>query len=690
MKNLLQKIFGNKKSPVDPGELQSQELKSGMPVPTLSYFDFVAPTGFEVPEHTRDIGNVLDGAAGAYPFRSFILEFGTTSLTTGSLDVLYRSGPVNMMFYITKLTRNQAIRTYKNAATDEGTRLINMLKSGNEIEAREAQKSVDAAGRLLDELSDGYNDGFLGTCLVTVFAKDEKGLDNVGMHMQDDLMGNDHYLRVLYNRQRSGYISTLPIANNKIDDRNDRRFFDRTAIVAASPFYSSEIPFSGGVPLGVNQHSGTMEFLNTFAKYLDNYSSMIVGSSGSGKSFSNKYISSSQICLGYRIFSIDPDGENGPVCRLLGGREVEIREGGKVCINPFAISEEEVEITDEVGRKKAIVVVPLGPKIGQLLKFFDRLLGGMTSEEETHLKKAILDTYQDAGITEDPASLYEPGLVPEFNRFTREVEQVRKRKPERTLTDVYKRLLKNCAVNVDWETLEFEDLKEKYAERLLTVIRGYLRDFPDGALIDGQTNFGDDMPVDNMLDNVCWINFNIKAIESSRIFDIMMLVITTLGWEYFIKRPSLRKFRKRLKIEEAWKMKRIPGAMEFIEDLARRSRKYNAGADIITQDLTPFLEDSSGIALVKNATTALFLRIGQISTDEKLQLKSIFNFSEGELEVICRRPPEREEDDSRGEGILRVGGSSAFIKVTVSKEMRRFIDTDPDWLQEQGLLPEVG
>ncbi|MDQ0896342.1 MULTISPECIES: VirB4 family type IV secretion system protein [unclassified Paenibacillus] len=690
MKNLLNKIFKKKPSPVDSSELQSQDLKSGSPVPALSYFDFVAPTGFEVPVHPRDLGYVLDGPAGGYPYRSFIIEFGTTTLTTGALDVLYRSGPVNMMFYITKLTRNQAIRTYKNAATDEGTRLINMLKSGNEIEAREAQKSVDAAGRLLDELSDGYNDGFLGTCLVTVFAKDEKGLDNVGMHMQDDLLGNDHFLRVLYNRQRSGYISTLPIANNKIDDRNDRRFFDRTAIVAASPFYSSEIPFSGGVPLGVNQHSGTMEFLNVFAKYLDNYSSMIVGSSGSGKSFSNKYISSSQICLGYRIFSIDPDGENGPVCRLLGGREVEIREGGDVCINPFAISEEEVEITDEVGRKKAIVVVPLGPKIGQLLKFFDRLLGGMVSEEETHLKKAILDTYQDAGITEDPSTLYEPGLVPEFNRFTREVEEVRKRKPERTLTDMYKRLLKNCAVNVDWETLEFEDLKEKYAERLLTVIRGYLRDFPDGALIDGQTNFGDDLPVDNMLDNVCWINFNIKAIESSRIFDIMMLVITTLGWEYFIKRPSLRKFRKRLKIEEAWKMKRIPGAMEFIEDLARRSRKYNAGADIITQDLTPFLEDPSGIALVKNATTALFLRIGQISNDEKLQLKSIFNLSEGELEVICRRPPEREEDDSRGEGIMRVGGSSAFIKVTVSKEMRRFIDTDPDWLQEQGLLPEVG
>ncbi len=192
-----------------------------------------------------------------------------------------------------------------------------------------------------------------------------------------------------------------------------------------------------------------------------------------------------------------------------------------------------------------------------------------------------------------------------------------------------------------------------------------------------------------MLDNCCWVNFNIKAIEGSKIYDIMMMVITTLGWEYFIKRPSLRKYRKRLKIEEAWKMKRIPGAMEFVEDLARRARKYNGGADIITQDLAPFLDDPSGIALIKNATTALFLRIGQISADEKLFLKGVFNFSEGELEVICRRPPENEKDDSRGEGIIRVGGSSAYIKVTVSDKMRRFIDTDPDWLASQGLLPEV-
>ncbi|RJG21323.1 VirB4 family type IV secretion system protein [Paenibacillus thiaminolyticus] len=657
-------------------------------IKSLTYYDLIQLNGHEIPDDLRDIGYQSEGAVSEYPFRSFILHFGNTTLTTGALESLYRAGAVNVTFYFNKLTKSQAVRTYKNAATDEGARLTNLLKSGNELEAAEAAKSITAAKRLLDEISDGYNDGFLGVCVATVFAPDERTLDNIGMILQDDLIGNDHNLRVLYDRQRSGWVSTLPIGNNKIKDKGDRRFFDRTAIVAACPFYSSRIPFSGGVPVGVNKHSFTMEFLNVFAPYLDNYSSLIVGVSGSGKSFTNKFVSSSQVLLGYRIFSIDPDGENGPICRLMGGREVEIREGGEVCINALAISEEEVEVTLPNGRRVTKTVVPVGSKIGQLLKFFSKLTGSLSSEEKSVIKKALKDVFDDFGITTDPESLYEPDKIA-VRTESGAIEYKRKRKSEMTLTDVYIRILKNCAEGVDWENYTYERLTDRFAERLLKVLRGFLRDYPDGKMLDGQTNFGDGKPVDNMLENVCWINFNIKPIEGSDIYDTMMHVLTTIGWEYFMKRPSLRRFKKRIKIEEAWRMKRVPGAMEFIEDLARRSRKYNGGADIITQDLSAFLDDPSGRALIKAATTAIFLRIGQISHEEKMEYKSIFNFSEGELDIICRRAPESEKDQSKGEGVLRVGGSSAYIKVTVSDEMRSFVDTDPDYLIKNGLMPEV-
>jgi len=677
---------------------QQQEQEENIPltradshefdVKKLEYLDLIRLNGHEIPESIRDIGYQSEGAVSDYPFRTYILEFGTTTLTTGSLDTLYRAGAINVTFYITKLTKSQAVRTYKAAATDEGARLVNMLKSGNDLEAADAQKSMAQAKRLLDEISEGYNDGFLGTCVATVYAKDQKTLDNIGMIIQDDLIGMDHNLRVLYDRQRDGWLSTLPTGNNRVNERGDRRFFDRTALVAASPFYSSKIPFTGGVPIGVNKHTYTMEFLNTFAPYLDSYTSLIVGASGSGKSFSNKHISASQRLLGYRIFSVDPDGENGPICRLMGGREVEVREGSNICINVCAITEEEVDITLANGRKVSKVVVPIGSKIGQLLKFYDKLAGGLTAEEKSIIKKAIVDVFNDFKITDDPHSLYEEEKVA-FRTDSGGIDYRRKRKREMTLTDIYRRILLNCTANPNLERLVYERLTDEFAARLLKVLRGYLRDYPDGKLLDGQTNFDDGMPIDNMLDEICWINFNIKPIEGSDIYDLMNYVITTLGWEYFIKRPSLRKYRKRLKLEEAWRQKRISGGMEFVEDMARRARKYNAGVDIITQDLMPFLDDPNGIAVVKNATTALFLRLGQISWDEKQTLKSIFNFSEGELDIICRRPPESSKDESKGEGIMRVGGSSAHIKVTVSDEMRKFIDTDPDYLQTQGLLPDI-
>lgn len=653
-----------------------------------SYLDKIALEGFNIPIDVRDRGYQIEQRAGKeYPFRSYQLSFGNTSISTGELDTLFRAGALNINFHLSKLTKSQAVNKYKRAVTDEAARALQMAKAGNDLEYTEAIKARDKADFLLQEISDGYNDGFLGTMAVTLFAEDDKALDSMGILIQDSVEHNEHSLRPLYNRQRDGWLSSLPLSPNTLTSTVDKRFFDRTAIVATSPFYSSKIPFSGGVPLGENLHNRNMEFLNVFAPYLDNYSSLVVGASGSGKSFSSKYISSSQILLGHRIFSIDPDGENGPICVLMGGKEVEIREGGQNTINPCALTEEEIEHTLPNGRRVSETIVPIGSKVGRLIAFYNKLLDGMNAQEKEVMKKAILDVINKWEITENPESLYEKEKRP-VRQSNGEIVYKKQRKPEFTLSDIYKQLIKNSTLGYNLETLSFDEIIDPDATRLLKVLRGYLRDRPDGVIFDGQTQFGGEK-IENLLDDISWVNFNIKAIEGSDIYDIVFYVLTVLGWEYFVKRPSLRKYRKRLKIEEAWRMKHIVGAMLFVEELARRSRKYNAGVDIITQDLKPFLDDPNGQAVVKQATSALFLRIGAMNNQEKEELQSIFNLSEGELDIICRKPSESENSQSKGEGIIRVGGSSAYIKVNVSDEMRGFIDTDPEYLIQNGLLPSI-
>jgi hypothetical protein len=669
------KISKKKKGNEDLYEVQRQ-----------SYIDKIGLAGFHIPVDVKERGYQCDQRAGSeYAFRSYILDFGNTSISTGELETLYRAGASNITFHLTKLTKSQASKKYKYAVTDEGSRVIQARKSGNELEENEALKARMNAERLLDEISDGYNDGFLGTMSVTLFAKDDRTLDNIGMLIQDTLEHNEHNLRPLYARQKDGWLSSLPFSGNRLTSTVDKRFFDRTSIVAASPFYSSTIPFSGGVPVGENLHNRNMEFLNVFAPYLDNYSSLIVGASGSGKSFSNKYISSSQTLLGYRTFSIDPDGENGPICVLMGGKEVEIREGGSCTINVCALTEEEIEKTLPNGRRVNEVIVPIGSKVGRLITFYNKLLGQVTPEEKEVLKKAIMDVIHFWGITENPETLYEKDKRP-VRLQNGEITYKKQRKPEFTLMDIYKQILVNSTTGHNLAELTYQEIVDPDARRLIKVLRGYLRDRPEGKILDGQTQFNGEK-IENLLDDICWVNFNLRAVEGSDIYDLIMHVLTLLGWEYFVKRPSLRRYKKRLKIEEAWRMKRIEGAMQFVEELARRSRKYNAGVDIITQDLTPFLEDSDGVAVVKQATSALFLRLGSVDHDEKRKLQSIFNLSEGELQIICRKPAESKDTQTKGEGILRVGGSSAYIKVQVSDEMRGFIDTDTDYLIANGLLP---
>ncbi|MEQ2527561.1 hypothetical protein WMO40_12670 [Bacillaceae bacterium CLA-AA-H227] len=686
--------FKNRKKLNETQDMELNDIKQNVDknskndvVKRETYMEKIALEGFTIPVDVRDRGYQIEQRAGnEYPFRSYLMHLGNTSLSTGELDTLYRAGALNINFHLSKLTKSQAVNKYKRAVTDEGARALQAEKAGNDLEAKEAYKAREKADQLLQEISDGYNDGFLGTMVVTLFGENDKTLDNMGMLIQDSVLHNEHSLRPLYDRQRSGWLSSLPLSPNSLQSTVDKRFLDRTAIVAASPFYSSKIPFSGGVPLGENLHNRNMEFLNVFAPYLENYSSIIAGASGSGKSFSNKYISSSQVLLGYRIFSIDPDGENGPICVLMGGKEVEVREGGDNTINPCALTEEEIETTLPNGKRVSKVIVPIGSKIGRLVSFYNKLLQGMNTQEKEEIKKAIMDVITEWGITDDPESLYEKEKRPV--RVNGQIVYKKQRKPEFTLSDIYKQLLKNTTKGYDLEKLSYEEIIEPDAARLLKVLRGYLRDRPDGVIFDGQTQFGGEK-IDNLLDDIPWVNFNIKAIEGSDIYDTVFYVLTVLGWEYFIKRPSLRKYRKRLKIEEAWKMKHIVGAMLFVEELARRSRKYNAGVDIITQDLKPFLDDPNGQAVVKQATSALFLRIGAMNAQEKLELQSIFNLSEGELEIICRKPSESENDQTKGEGIVRVGGSSAYIKVNVSDEMRGFIDTDPEYLMQNGLMPTL-
>lgn len=687
----LAKLFKKKKNVENQNEKKSSNKKNSKRYedPQIEgYIEKIALEGFYIPMDTRDRGYQIEQRAGKeYPFRSYILSFGNTSIATGELDTLFRAGALNINFHLSKLTKSQAVNKYKRAVTDEAARALQMQKAGNDLEFDEAIKARNKADQLLNEISDGYNDGFLGTMAVTLFGEDDRTLDNMGILIQDSVEHNEHSLRPLYNRQRDGWLSCLPLSPNKLTSAVDKRFFDRTSIVATSPFYSSKIPFSGGVPIGENLHNRNMEFLNVFAPYLENYSSLIVGTSGSGKSFSNKYISSSQILLGHRIFSIDPDGENGPICVLMGGKEVEIREGGQNTINPCALTEEEIEHTLPDGRRVSKVIVPLGSKVGRLVSFYNKILDGMNAQEKELIKKAILDVIRAWGITEDPESLYEKEKRP-VRQSNDEITYKKQRKSEFTLSDIYKQLITNNTKGYDLDNLTFEKIIDADARRLLKVLRGYLRDRPDGVIFDGQTQFGGEK-IENLLDDIPWVNFNIKAIEGSDIYDVVFYVLTVLGWEYFVKRPSLRKYRKRLKIEEAWRMKHIDGAMLFVEELARRSRKYNAGVDIITQDLKPFLNDPNGQAVVKQATSALFLRIGAMNNDEKEELQSIFSLSEGELNIICRKPSESENDQTKGEGILRVGGSSAYIKVNVSDEMRAFIDTDPEYLINNGLMPSI-
>lgn len=329
---------------------------------------------------------------------------------------------------------------------------------------------------------------------------------------------------------------------------------------------------------------GALLGIDTFDRRMSAYNGLVVGGSGSGKTFfTQSLLASFALTRGF-IAIIDKGGGYIPLMELLGGQIINLRVGEPgLTINPFDLEPGQMEPSDE---KKAF-----------LLKVLQVMIGGeaYSPRGEAILTEAITRTYRAAKT--------------EIRRGN-EVEVIF-RTP--TLSD-FARTMRTLASLGDDAPLEEDDrrLIDEFAKTLLP----WLGSKPLGRLFDGQTTL-------NLQDRIVY--FETTGITTNeRLLPVGILVLSDLIMRKVVGLgPEVAKL---IVFDEVWALFKHRAAADFIEDLYRRLRRYNAGAISVSQSIKDFVE-APGI--LQN-TYSFFI---MPSPGDAPVLREALNLSDGAIET---------------------------------------------------------
>ena len=224
---------------------------------------------------------------------------------------------------------------------------------------------------------------FLVTVLFLNTAKTKQELDNAVFQTSGIAQKYNCSLRRLDYMQEPGLMSSIPLGINLIPIK---RALTTTSTAIFVPFTTQELFMEGdSLYYGLNAVSNNMIMADR--KQLKNPNGLILGTPGSGKSFSAKReITNVFFTTTDDIIVADPEGEYYPLVEALGGQVIHISSTSKDYINPMDIN---LNYADDDN--------PLGMKSDFILSLCELIMGardGMEPEEKSVIDRCLPLVYQ--------------------------------------------------------------------------------------------------------------------------------------------------------------------------------------------------------------------------------------------------------------------------------------------------------
>ena len=347
-----------------------------LPTSGLSTQDFIAPSSFEFRTGRQFRMGKKYGAV------SFLQILAPELNDRMLADFLDMESSLIVSLHIQSVDQIKAIKTVKRKITDLDKSKIEEQKKAvragydmDIIPSDLATYGVEAK-KLLQDLQSRNERMFLVTFLVLNTADNPRQLDNNMFQASSIAQKYNCQLTRLDFQQEEGLMSCLPLGINQIEIQ---RGLTTSSTAIFVPFTTQELFQNGKEALyyGINALSNNLIMVDR--KLLKNPNGLILGTPGSGKSFSAKReIANCFLLTNDDIIICDPEAEYAPLVERLHGQVIKISPTSTNYINPMDLN---LDYSDDES--------PLSLKSDFILSLCELIVGG--KEGLQPVQKTIID-----------------------------------------------------------------------------------------------------------------------------------------------------------------------------------------------------------------------------------------------------------------------------------------------------------
>ena len=327
-------------------------------------------------------------------------------------------------------------------------------------------------------------------------------------------------------------------------------------------------------------------------KLTDNSNFFCLGPSGSGKSFHINSVVRQLHEQGTDVVMVDTGNSYEGLCEYLGGKYISYTEERPITMNPFRINREEYNIEKIDFLKNLILMIWKGsdsqiPEIEFriveqiIIDYYDAYFNGFTRYTDEQ-REVLLKNLFAAASRKNPNK--PPKEVDEMVR--KQIEVLEARRAALKVTE----LSFNSFFDYSFDRLEQICTENDITTISYSTYSTMLQPFYKGGAYEKILN----ETVDSALFDETFIVFEVDAIkENKKLFPIVTLIIM----DVFLQKMRIKKNRKVLVIEEAWKAIASPLMAEYIKFMYKTARKFWASVGVVTQEI----QDIIGSEIVKEA-----------------------------------------------------------------------------------------
>lgn len=407
-----------------------------------------------------------------------------------------------------------------------------------------------------------------------------------------------HISKRAYN-QLELFVSSFPGNCYSLNEEYDR--FLTLSDAAVCLMYKERVQHSEETPLKVyyTDRQGVPVAIDITGKegknkLTDNSNFFCLGPSGSGKSFHMNSVVRQLHEQGTDVVMVDTGNSYEGLCEYFGGKYISYTEERPITMNPFRINREEMNVEKTGFLKNLVLLIWKGTQ------------GTVTKTEERLIEHVITEYYDayfngfESFTPQQREDLRKSLVIDDRNSSEKRHESERERAARiEGIIDEIEGRRKELKV----EELSFNSFYEYSVQRIpdiceenritgidLSTYRYMMKDFYLGGNHEKTLNEN----MDSSLFDETFVVFEIDSIKDD---PLLFPLVTLIIMDVFLQKMRIKKNRKVLVIEEAWKAIASPLMAEYIKFMYKTARKFWASVGVVTQEI----QDIIGSEIVKEA-----------------------------------------------------------------------------------------